>query len=182
MRYNRRVRAPAWTFAACALCHCGGAAPPADAGARADDAGDVAPAAPAVELGTGPRAWQDLPPDGSGRAEVVHGPQGGYHLLGRVRFRGLAPDVYVSFRVTTADGAAVLTDDRDRLRRAPGRGLLETAGGYECTSAELVILTAIRGPAEVAGRRVRVDVRVEEAGGGRALTDSREVTVVDEEP
>lgn len=40
-----------------------------------------------VRLGTGEIAWQDV--DEGGAVYAVYGPQGGYHLLGSVRTRGL---------------------------------------------------------------------------------------------
>ncbi len=147
---------------------------PIDGGAPAD-----APVGEArVELGSGERAWQALPLDGSGACELVHGPQGGYHIYGRVRYSGLPSDVSVWFRVTALDDGATLTNDGDRLRRVLGRGLAQTATGYESVTGELVILQ-IAGPAQAAGRRVRFDVRVVDAAGGLMATDAREVTIVD---
>lgn len=137
--------------------------------------------APSAELGTGGRSWQALPSCGSGESEVVHGPQGGYHIFGRVRYRGLPSDVYVTYRVLSLDGARLLTDDRDRLRRSPGHGLLQTSGGFESTSGELVILQ-IQNPAEVTGQRFRFEVRVQDANGAAMISDAREVTIVDNEP
>lgn len=169
-----------------------GCAPPTPA-AVLDAAVDAAPApgvdaargggvAPSVLLATGARAWQPLPSDGSGRAEVVFGPQGGYHIFGRVRMEGLAPDVTLLFRVTSPDGTRVLTDDRDRIRRVLGRGLLQAAdGAYESTSGELVILQ-IGSPMDVAGQRWRMEVRVMPADQSPTVTDAREFTIVDDEP
>ncbi len=111
----------------------------------------------------------------------MHGPQGGYHIFGRSRFRGFPSDVYVTYRVLSLDGARVLTDDRDRLRRSLGHGLLQTSAGFESTSGELVILQ-IQGPAEVAGQRFRFEVRVQDANGAAMISDTREVTIVDDEP
>ncbi len=153
--------------------------------AAADASPDVTPEAgtgPHVELATGGRAWQAIPSDGSGRAEVVFGPQGGYHVFGRVRMQGLAPDVSLLFRVTSPDGTRVLTDDRDRIRRVAGRGLLQAAdGAFESTSGELVILQ-IRSPMEVVGQRWRMEVRVMPADQSATVTDVREITIVDDEP
>ena len=42
---------------------------------------------PAVLLGTGEWEWQDLYEE----INVILGPQGGYHILGSVRVRGLVP-------------------------------------------------------------------------------------------
>ena len=43
-----------------------------------------------LELGSGQLAWEPLRPTGN-RLELIHGPQGGYHVFGRVRFRGGLP-------------------------------------------------------------------------------------------
>lgn len=147
----------------------------------ADATVDAARCAPRVELGSGERAWQSLPLDGTGRTELVHGSQGGYHIYGRVRYCGLASDVYLSFRVTAIDDGAVFTLDGDRLRRVLGRGLVQTPAGYESATSELVILQ-IAGPAQAAGRRVRFEARVLDAAGTAMATDAREVTIVDEVP
>jgi hypothetical protein len=45
----------------------------------------AAPLEPAVQLGTGEWEWQDLHDE----INVILGPQGGYHILGSVRTRGL---------------------------------------------------------------------------------------------
>ena len=152
-----------------------------DASIGAPDAAPDVSAPPSVELATGSRMWQELPRDGSGRAEVVFGPQGGYHIFGRVRMRNLTPDVTLVFRVTSLDGTRVITDDRDRIRRVPGRGLIQSAPGtWESTSGELVILQ-IRGPMDVLGQRWRMELQVIPADQGPTVTDSREFSIVDEE-
>lgn len=151
-------------------------------GAAPRDAAREAGVAPSVELATGARAWHELPADGSGRAEVVFGPQGGYHIFGRVRIRGIEPNVTLRFRVTSPDGARVLTDDRDTIRRVLGRGLAAADGGvYESTSGELVILQ-IRDPMDVVGRPWRMQVQVAPADQSAPVTAERPLTLVDDEP
>jgi hypothetical protein len=153
-----------------------------DAPIGVPDAAPDAGAPPSVELATGARAWQELPRDGSGRAEIVFGPQGGYHIFGRVRMRGLAPDVTLHFRVTSLDGTRALTDERDRIRRVSGRGLIQSAPGtWESTSGELVILQ-VRGPMDVMGQRWRMELQVIPADQSPVVTDTREFTIVDDEP
>jgi hypothetical protein len=177
------VRAPcALLVALASSVACSGETNPVNAprDASSEVAVDAAPGV-SVELGSGGPAWQSLPTDGSGQCEIVHGPQGGYHIFGRARIHGLPPDVYVTYRVLTADGARLLTDDRDRLRRMVGRGLLQTSAGLESTSGELVILM-VQGPAEVVGQRFRFEVRVQDANGTAMTSDVREVTIVDNVP
>lgn len=150
-------------------------------GGPAVDAAREGGVAPTVELATGARAWQELPRDGSGRAEVVFGPQGGYHIFGRIRLQGLEPNVTLRFRVTSPDGSRVLTDDRDTIRRVVNRGLLPVGGGaYESTSGELVILQ-IRGPMDVVGQRWRMEVQVAPADQSAPVTAECSFTIVDDE-
>lgn len=133
---------------------------------------------PTLDLGTGQSSWEALT-DGDG-VELIHGPQGGYHLFARIREQRLGPDVQVTFRVTPADGGAPINDPSDRVRLLEGRGLLRTAQGWESSSALLVILVAVRSPAEVAGRRFVLEVSVTPSGSSGASTVRRTVTIVDE--
>lgn len=165
---------------------CGGAPGAPDAtvpsdvsGASDARAGDDA-AAVELELGSGQSSWVDLPATG-GRTELIHGPQGGYHVFGRVRFRGFDPDVTVTFRVQPAEGGPDLTSE-ESLGRVLRRGLVQTAAGYESSSPELVILTRIRGPTEVVGRMFNLSVSVRDRATDRVATASRLVTIVDEDP
>ena len=134
-----------------------------------------------VELGTGQLNWEPLAPTGT-HVELIHGPQGGYHIFGRVRFSAPTPDVYIRFRVTPATGGATLNDPNDRLHLVEGRGLTRTATGFESTTALLVVLVNIRGPAEVVGRSVRLEAVLTPSPGTAetpSTTASREVLVVD---
>ncbi len=134
-----------------------------------------------LELGTGFTAWAPVSPMGS-RVELVHGPQGGYHIYGRVRFAGFAPDVYVFFRVTPVDGGAPVNDPTARIRRNNPQGLTAYQGGWETTYGELVIFTQIASPNEVVGRHFVWEVVVQDVATGRLATTQREITVVDDEP
>lgn len=61
---------------------------------------------PEIWLGTGERSWEDLPDDG--RLELIHGPQGGYHVLVSLRAAGLAADgVLVAEMTGTIDGEVI---------------------------------------------------------------------------
>ncbi len=161
---------------ACALAACSeGAAP-----APTPDTYDAAASIP-LELGTGRTTYETVPPFGA-TMELVHGPQGGYHIYGRYRFSGFAPDVYVSFRVTPAEGGAPINNADDRVRRIEQRGLQRAGDGWECSFAELVILTAIHGPADVVGRRFRLEVFIRSAATGQVATTEREITIVDDVP
>lgn len=134
-----------------------------------------------LELGTGRNAFEAVAPVGSS-VELVHGPQGGYHIYGRYRFRGFTPDVYVSFRLTPVEGGAPVNNPADRVRRLDQHGLQRVGEGWEAASPELVILTTIRGPGEVIGHRFRWEVFVRSAATGQVATAERDVTIVDDVP
>ncbi len=147
--------------------------------APVDAAVDVPITGAVVELGTGQLSWEDIPPSGA-RVELIHGPQGGYHIFGRVRFESMGDMVTVRFRVTPVAGGAPVNNPEDGIRLSPGRGLLPTSRGFESASALLVVLTEIRDPTPVVGRRFRFEALVTSADGARTVTAAREVTIVDE--
>lgn len=163
------------------LLGCGNSATP-DAGAPTDvpafeasvDAGAL------LEPGTGQLQWEPLQPSGN-RLELIHGPQGGYHVFGRVRYRQLGPDVYLSFRVTPTEGGGALNDANARIRLREGRGLVRVgADTWETSSAQLVILDAIRGPQEVVGRRFRLEFTVQRFEAPETASAAVEIEIVDE--
>lgn len=135
-----------------------------------------------VELGTGLDRFEELPRDG-GSVELVHGPQGGWHVLGRVRLRGVAPDVYLRFALLPVGGGSAVTVD-DSVRRQEPRGLARVDDAWQSTAGELVILSEGLRPGDVVGRRFRFTVRVErlDASMARVLVgaDERGVTVIDD--
>lgn len=156
---------------------CGAAAPSVGLDASAPPADAAVANAARLELGTGQSAWQDLPPTG-GSFGLVMGPQGGYHLYGRVRFAGLAPDVNVSFRVMDHTVGTVFNNPTTTLHRRERMGLVASGDGWESTSAELVILTTIRAPSEVAGHVVCWEATVQELGTGITVQATRVGTVL----
>lgn len=149
---------------------------PTTADAATDDRPSVVD--PLVEIGTGQSSWESLP-DGA-PVELIHGPQGGYHLFARIREQRLGGDVQVTFRVTPVEGGDPVNDPADRIRLLEGRGLLRTGQGWESSSALLVILTRIRGPSEVVGRRFVLEANVATTGSTAVSTVRRTVTIVDE--
>ncbi len=137
----------------------------------------VACGAPDVRVGTGELAWEAL---GEGDAlTVVHGPQGGYHVLGSVRTAGLNPGTgelddpsnpTVTFQLTQ-EGVplapfAVSRQGLDALDPARDGATHELIG-------RLVILD-ISDDDEVVDREATLEVVVEDAGG-LVLTDERTV-------
>lgn len=158
---------------------CSSTTPITDASVDLPLSGDrPAIADPSLDLGAGQSAWEPMP-DGSS-VELIHGPQGGYHLFARIREQLLGNDVQVTFRVTPIDGGTAINDPSDRIRLLEGRGLLRTSLGWESTSALLVILTAVRSPSEVVGRRFVIEANVAPTGSSAATTVRRIITIVDE--
>ena len=176
MRTNRLLPAIV-PILALALGGCRSGAAPSDA------AGDVTADAPSVrmELGSGQLHWEDLP--ASARVELIHGPQGGWHIFGRVRFDRLGPSVAVTFRVTPLAGGAPLNDPAERIRLAEGRGLVPINNAWECSNALLVVLTALRdetAAAAVVGQRFRFETTVTSVETGQSATTAREITIVND--
>ena len=154
----------------------GGSTPDAGMPSSVDGFADIG-----LELGTGQLSYETVPPYGA-RVELIHGPQGGYHVYGRYRFAGFGPDINVTFRVTPAEGGAPVNDPTYRVHRLAGRGLAQWQSGWECSSPELVILTQVHGPGDVVGRRFRWEVFVQDVATQRVATAVREITIVDDVP
>ena len=158
-----------------------------DGGAPVDatDAIDARESAGPVELGTGRDRFEALPRAGGG-VELVMGPQGGWHVYGRVRLRGITPDVYLTFALIPEGGGAPVNFANETVRRQERRGLTAVGDLYESSYGELVILADGVRPPDVVGRRFRFGVRIErpDATMVRVLvgSDERAVTVIDEVP
>lgn len=76
-----------------------------DAGLAVDGAID-APSAPSLELGTGLEAFVPIPDEGA-ELELVHGPQGGWHVHLSLRTRGFAPTGLIYEITRLSDGELV---------------------------------------------------------------------------
>lgn len=94
----------------------GGTEGSADGGV--DGAGDGGPVDPCgeaavVEVGTGAAAFEPFgqPPT----AVMVHGPQGGWHMLGSLRVTGLQQIVSVRYTVTHQASGVVVADNQYRV-------------------------------------------------------------------
>ena len=158
---------------------CGNPAPtPADAAADLPGSDGGVIVDPTLELGTGQSSWESLP-EGA-RVELIHGPQGGYHLFARFRERELGGDVRVTFRVVPVDGGEAINDPTDRIRVLEGRGLIRTAQGWESASALLVILVRVQAPSEVVGRSFVLEANLTHTGSGATATIRRTITIIDE--
>jgi hypothetical protein len=135
-----------------------------------------------VELGTGQLDWEDVPRTGA-RLELVYGAQGGYHVWGRVRFHGFAPDVDVNFSAVDLTTGRVLRTPtmwaRRRIENGIGYALESVGNGTFATAAELVVLS-IDCANEVVGHQLQVRVLVRERASQRIAADMRTAFVIDE--
>jgi predicted transcriptional regulator len=159
-----------------------GPPPPSDGGIDAGDLDGTVPGV-TVSLGTGQNDYEDIARV-NGRVELIYGAQGGYHVWGRARFRGFAPDVDVSFQAERVDTGQVLhmpQPARRWIQDGVRRGLLDLGGGEFMTDAELVILN-LACSSDLVGRQLRLRLFLRERATGRTVTDERIATVVDEVP
>lgn len=135
---------------------------------------------PTLELGTGQTYFETLA-ERNQRVELIHGPQGGYHIFARVRFERLGGDVYATFRITPIEGGAPINAFTERMHLAEGMGLVREGRGWASSNALLVILSEIHAPTEVVGRRFRWELSVRPQGTEQSVTTSNDITIVDEE-
>jgi len=84
-----------------------------DKGKHTGEPGGTDPCAPAVEIGTGEAFFVDLP---SGSAlTMVHGPQGGWHMLASVRVTGTRPEVHIQYEIEHRETGAIISDNSYNL-------------------------------------------------------------------
>ncbi len=126
--------------------------------------------APALALGTGEAAFE--PVAEGGELELVHGPQGGWHVVGAVRMGGFAPDGTV-LTYTVRDGATPLVEVPIALRTSR---LVRDGAGY-LKLGDLLIFP-ITGPADVVGHAVTIEARVTRDGAELAAA-TLDATIVD---
>ena len=71
------------------------------------------PCAPAVEIGTGEQFFVGLTPGDP--LMMVHGPQGGWHMLAGVRITGTAPEVHIKYEIVHQPTGLVVSDNSYNL-------------------------------------------------------------------
>lgn len=133
-------------------------------------------AQPAIELGTGLSAWQELADGGS--LELVAGFQGGWHVDVSVRGEGLAPDdLWLNYEARDArSGAALSFVTQARLNEA---NVLRDDDGLWLRLGDRVVFD-IEGPESLVGHEVCLAVTATSATWGGE--DERCVVIVDEQP
>jgi len=129
---------------------------------------------PSLEIGGGLESYVELPPTG-GELELVHGPQGGWHVNLSLRLRGIEPTAH-SWRVERTEDARALAFFALGTRE----GSFVLRGDALERVGELVIFD-VTGPGDVVGRDVHVEASVRDVGG-QWIPASLDARIVDREP
>lgn len=143
----------------------GSCVPPGDAGASCALVPD--PCLPGrMEVGSGSFSFQEL---GAGHDEVdlIHGPQGGYHVFGSLRVRGVAldPSVSVLFGFRSPDACDDLMLPEARTPISIRQDAFRNAGdGWRAAYGYLVILDTTA-PLELDGHRFILSAELTDDAG-----------------
>ncbi len=87
----------------------------AEPGDVLDDTGDPIEPTVAVTIGGGESSWEPL--DDGSELTMVHGPQGGWHMLGSVRTQGMDAIIAVEYVITADEhDGAVISDNFYRVQ------------------------------------------------------------------
>jgi hypothetical protein len=68
---------------------------------------------PSLVVGTGEQEFFELEPEQD--VTMVHGPQGGWHMLGSIRLFNTAPIVEIDFTITDIESGIVVSDNHYRV-------------------------------------------------------------------
>jgi hypothetical protein len=150
------------------LASCASAPDPTDA--AYDDDG----VAGRIEIGTGLAAFEPITEDGTTQLELVHGPQGGYHVYVSMRVWGVAPSTF-GWRVTRVSDGHVLAS----FMLAAGPTAFATVGDHLERVGERAIFDTTD-PASALGP-LRLEATVTDARGS-SVTSVAMGVVVDREP
>lgn len=107
--------------------------------------------------------------------ELIHGPQGGYHVVAGVRMIGVDADgKIVVYRATRERDGALLSE----MRYGITARRLTADGAFRVRSGDFVILD-VTGPDQIAGELLTVEARLETSEGAELATDVRTLSVID---
>ena len=143
----------------------GSCSPPGDAGASCVLVPD--PCLPGrMEVGSGSFSFQEI---GTGHDEVdlIHGPQGGYHVFGSLRVKDVAldPSVSVLFGFRAPDACDDLMLPEAKTPISIGQDAFRNAGdGWRAAYGYLVILDTTA-PLDLDGRRFILSAELTDAAG-----------------
>jgi len=128
-----------------------------------------------LELGVGLDAFESLDPGDA--VELVHGPQGGWHVDLALRFGGFGPDgVQLRYRALDPDTRSELSFTTEALLQE--RLVRPIEGGWERLGDRVVF--DIAAADEVLATEVLIEVTASDDGD--SWSDSRGILVVDEDP
>ncbi len=161
-------RALALALAAASLA-CGGEPPASN---RDPDGGSTA----RIELGTGTASFIPLAP--AADIELVHGPQGGYHLETAVRLFIAHPEA-LSLRYEAIRFPSRAPLGETVLAVTPARVVRE--GDHFVKTGDIVVITALSDPTNVVGEEIEI-VAILLDRDGELARDRRVLRVVDERP
>ncbi len=140
----------------------------------ARDTNDDAPLVPWVEIGTGLMAYEALPDEGA-TLELVHGPQGGWHVHLSLRVHDFAP-TGLTYEITRVrDGRVVCL-----LPLGVRDGTFTRRDDFEERVGDFAIFD-VRDPAEVVGEAVVVRATLYDATAS-SIEDTLEARVIDAVP
>ena len=154
-------------------------ASPADTGIQL---GTIAPACrceePSVTIGTGEFEWEDL--DNNAPLTMVHGPQGGWHMLGSARVCGTRNIVTLHFTITHDQSETLVSDNTYRVALVddPGSCCGHYPGKYGFLGVQALAEGELDTPPELLAC-APVTLKMEATdSGGRLLTTTTSVTAV----
>lgn len=132
-----------------------------------------------MEIGSGAFAFQELTP-GNEEVELIHGPQGGYHVFGGVKVREVAidPGVTLLFHFRPVDTCTDIMLPEAKTTIDVGANDFRNAGdGWVATYGYLVILgDSTLSPDDLDGNRYVLGLELTDADG-EVYRDEAEVLV-----
>lgn len=141
---------------------------------------DACPGDPAIEIGSGDREFVTIADND--QLPLIHGPQGGNHILGALRVWNMNPIVLIHYTITRIDNGYLFSDNTYRLEMVPEAecqyyyiniyGYIGFAG--EGTGSQDIVL-------DVMWHNALMQMEVEDLEGN-VLVDERVIVPVPEDP
>jgi hypothetical protein len=132
-----------------------------------------------VAVGTGDAAYVPLQPGDA--VTMVHGPQGGWHILGSALVQNSAPIVSLHFTIHTLDGGALIADNTYRVllvENPPCGGSFPGMYAYLNVSA-LAEGEADTPPELLGGARLKMRIEATDDEGGLGAGEIEVIAALD---